>query len=278
MKTVTMKEAKEIFGQDFLGPKQTGEAFNGMLGFEIPEIPFSQEDLERARGLNQFLILRTDKTSDGERLSINKMEEMLQDNFTKRGIGRIIQDRSWGRAFINLNKEAFMEKAPRNGWGLTSKDVITKRYFFDDQIEELLEYLKKVFSENFPKNYKEAVEDFKRKQYQIEELSKDYTSLYAQREQVKELFPALRRLPLLQLTVPTPSEIVYDSLVYFQNNNQRLLENKSAITLEDTSEFGKITAMIMISNFNEKGITITKGGWPENATSESNHILFSRRS
>src|SRR3989304_293049 len=78
-------QAKEIFGNDFLGREAVKKAFGiDIPKAEIPAIPFSREDLERARELGQFLILRYNKAPDGQPLSMKKMNDMLEKQFKKK--------------------------------------------------------------------------------------------------------------------------------------------------------------------------------------------------
>ncbi|MCX6782123.1 MAG: hypothetical protein NTW66_03340 [Candidatus Magasanikbacteria bacterium] len=56
---VTLAEAERIFGEDFHGPEAVEKTFDfHVRESEVPPIPFSQEDLERAKELGQMLILR----------------------------------------------------------------------------------------------------------------------------------------------------------------------------------------------------------------------------
>ena len=71
---VLTEQAKEILGKDMLGP----EAVNATFGFSpeaIPPIPFSIEDLERAKELNQFL--------DSQRVYILEIDEETAEFYAK---------------------------------------------------------------------------------------------------------------------------------------------------------------------------------------------------
>ena len=57
------KEAKEILGEDFLGPEEVKEVF-GITIEEVPAIPFSQAELERAKELGQQLILQVETMTE----------------------------------------------------------------------------------------------------------------------------------------------------------------------------------------------------------------------
>ena len=138
---VSIEQAKEILGEDVLGPEAV-EATFGFRPEDIPLIPFSIEELERAKELNQFLELRIDRIADGTPLDMNKMHELLQPEFTTNNQGKILnsygQDSSW------YKNEDFLKDVPRASWVLVSKDVIPNSLSknFIQQSEVIANYLK----------------------------------------------------------------------------------------------------------------------------------------
>lgn len=93
---VKIEEAREIMGENFfMGPEQVKKAFGVELDpKEIPKIPFSREQLEKAKSLNQFLVLRVGVAADGEPLTMKKMNGILEESFIRKNEGRILQDES----------------------------------------------------------------------------------------------------------------------------------------------------------------------------------------
>ena len=77
---------------------------------EAPPIPFSKEDLERAKELGQMLMLRIDKTKDGKPLSMEAMHEILQERFTREGKGGVFGS---AEGWKNLLPDYFISEAPR---------------------------------------------------------------------------------------------------------------------------------------------------------------------
>lgn len=215
---VSIEQAKEILGEDALGPEAV-EATFGFSPEDIPQIPFSMEELERAKELNQFLELRVDKTADGKPLDMNKMHELLQPEFTRNNQGKILN--SYGQADSWYKNEDFLKDVPRASWVLVSKDVIPNSLSknFLQQTEVIANYLKTdIFKDQeMPEAYKEAIEEFEAKKAGIQAI---LTSNW------QEAAKQLSELKLNQLTRQLPVETMYDFLMYFKNNKKRLLESK----------------------------------------------------
>ena len=229
---VSIEQAKEILGEDVLGPEAIQVTF-GFTPEDTPPIPFSIEELERAKELNQFLELRVDRTADGKPLDMNKMHELLQPEFTTGNKGKILnsygQDNSW------YKNEDFLKDVPRASWVLVSKDVIPNSLSknFLQQTEVIANYLKTdIFSakggsasggkdQEMPEAYKEAIEEFEAKKASIQAI---LTSNW------QEAAKQLSELKINQLTRQLPVETMYDFLMYFKNNGKRLLESKYTCT------------------------------------------------
>ncbi len=75
-----IKSAQEIMSKDFLCPEAIAKAFPGITleTKNIPNIPFSKEDLLRAKELGQCLILHVDKAPDGAPMTMQKIIELRQ--------------------------------------------------------------------------------------------------------------------------------------------------------------------------------------------------------
>ncbi|OGM96483.1 MAG: hypothetical protein A3B86_00285 [Candidatus Yanofskybacteria bacterium RIFCSPHIGHO2_02_FULL_38_22b] len=225
---VSIEQAKEILGEDVLGPEAVEMTF-GFSPENIPPIPFSAEELERAKELKQFLELRVDRTADGKPLDMNKMHELLQPEFTANNNGKILnsygQDNSW------YKNEDFLKDVPRASWVLVSKDVIPNSLGknFLQQTEVIANYLKTdIFKDQeMPEVYKEAVEEFEAKKAGIQAI---LTSNW------QEAAKQLSELKINQLTRQLPVETMYDFLMYFKNNKKRLLESKYTWTYRRASD------------------------------------------
>jgi len=225
---VSIEQAKEILNEDVLGPEAV-EATFGFSPEDIPPIPFSIEELERAKELNQFLELRVDKTADGKPLDMIKMHGLLQPEFTAANQGKILN--SYGQTDSWYRNEDFLRDVPRASWVLVSKDVIPNSLSknFLQQTEVIANYLKTdIFKDQeIPEVYKEAIEEFEAKKAGIEAI---LTSNW------QEAAKQLSELKLNQLTRQLPVETMYDFLMYFKNNKKGLLESKYTWTYRRASD------------------------------------------
>ena len=209
-----IERAREVLGQDVLGPEQVKKAFGIELDpDEVPDIPFSKEELERAKELGQMLVLRTNQAPDGSPLTMQNMQELLQDQFDQEGKGRVLYDTEWYN-----NERFFTQETPEPFWALVTKDFIpgSTRKNYVEQTELLVAYLKdSVFrGQKMPNEYQEAIEEFEKQSKDLKELTdKDWQKAAERFEQLK----------LTQLTRQTPVEALYDIMLVFQNNDERLL-------------------------------------------------------
>ena len=229
-----MLRAKEVMGEDFFAAEQIEKAFGIKVKPEqIPEIPFKREDLERAKELNQFLILRVDKTNDGKPLTMAKMNELLKGKvkdgtkalYSDDGSGKIDDD-AWYK-----NEDFVLKETPKLSWALASKEVISnspdKNYL--DQTAEIVNYLKnEVFKgKTIPADFQSAIAEFEKAKGEIAKLINDDWKKAAEK---------LEGLAITKLTRQTPAEALYDIFVYFQNKGERLLENMYTWTSRRASD------------------------------------------
>lgn len=251
--TEQMHKAKEIMGHSFLGPEQIKTAFGIEIKPEdIPEMPFTKKTLERAKELNQMLILRTGQASDGEPLTMKQMSKMLKGKtkdggktlYSDGGAG-MVKDDAWYK-----NEDFYTKEAPQPCWALVSKEIITestdKNYL--EQTERIISYLKnEVFKdEELPETYHEAVEEFEEQKEEIKALIGADWEKAAQK---------LEKLKITRLTRQSPAEVLYDILVNFQNNNERLLEE----TYTWTSRFVSDGGLVGVGGFGADGADVGSG-------------------
>jgi len=261
---LTLDQAETIMGKEnFFGTNEVEKAFGIKIDTKnTPEIPFTEADLERARELGQFLVLRADTAEDGQPLTMVKMNELLQNQFVQGGIGKVLFNTTdaW-----KLNSEFFTTETPRVGWALVNKDSIpnstSKNYL--QQTQELAKYVTdEVFrdADSVPVEYQEAVDEFESyfaNNFQGKTDAEISTLLgggvwqkYAQE---------LGDLKINQLTRQTPSEVLYDLLMYF-NVNGRLLENKYTWTNRRASDGDLVSVGGFVAD--GAGARLRLGAWP----------------
>ena len=246
LKVMTPERVKRIMGEDFFSVESIEETFDIQIDREkIPQIPFSRTELERAHELGLFLILRMDRSANGDPLTMENMIQILQPGYTRKGKGKILYANNlWCKS-----ENFFKQETPRVKWALVSKDILTGTNNRDylEQTELVEKYLQQELYQagNLPVEYQEAIEEFNREKgliamYISRAEDKDYQLLAAEK---------LSKLKITQFTRHTVVELLYDFAVYFNCTNNRLLKNKSDSTMTRTI-FGAFTEL---GPFMEKG-------------------------
>ncbi len=258
--SIDLVSAERILGKNFFGP----EAIRQTFGFEVkkvPEIPFSQEEIERAQELGQQLVLYIDNTPEGKPLSIMGIQGILGDK-TSEG-SKLLYDTDW------YKDEAFANEAPTVGWKLTSKEIIpnstSKNYL--EQTVVLIEYLRKevfkgVTLKDIPKEYLDAVEEFEDKKTTIEGLiSSDW----------KKAAEELANLKITQLTRETPAEIMYRLALTEKTTKIRPLESTYSWSAMRGSDGG----LVFLGYFDSMGANVHRCS--PDFTPSPLGVCFSRR-
>lgn len=236
-KEISFEKAQEIMGKDFLGP----EAVKNVFGVEVESIPpiqFTKEDLERAKELNQMLILQIDKMEDDKPLTL----ENLKNKFSESHDGKQMWDS------YNKKENFFKNETPKAGWKLASKDIISDstRKNYLEQTKTIINYLKdKVFKGKLiPEMYQKAIAEFESKESDISGLINS-DSIY----DWKSAAIKLEKLQITQLTRESPIEVMYRFVLQDQENKEKLLYNvKSSWTSRLSSDGDQFVSVGRISN------------------------------
>lgn len=201
----TIDEAMEIMTEESIfGPDKVKQIFGIELSEnQIPRIPFSREELKRAKELGQVLILRIDKSSDGERLDLVKMDAILKAWMVATDKTDFID---WNNS---INKDSMVaHQVPRSGWALASMEILDNSDFKDylGQTEFLVEHLKDVVFKGvpLPPECKKAIEEFEREKPKLEELLTSNLS-YAARK--------MAWLEISELYRKSAIEVLYDMAI-----------------------------------------------------------------
>ncbi len=238
-----IRVAKEIMGnREVMGPEEVEREFGIKLKPEsIPPIPFSKEELKRAKELGLFLVLRADFAPDGKPLTMRKIYEITAPKLDGIDKGKVLYEVGWygEEDFYTGGKDnkPVDFSMPKFGWALTSKDLIpnstSKNYL--QQTEEIAKYLEaEVFKgKEVPKEFKEAIDELNSKKTLLKKLLNE-----GDRSKYE---PEISKLKLNKLTRQNPSEFLYDILIYFLNNNERLLSDKQVLTNATDSDGFRIS-------------------------------------
>lgn len=210
-----IEKAKEILGESFFGPEEVRAAFLDQVEIsEVPSIPFSSGELEKAKELGQMLILRLEKAKDGSALSMKKMQELLD--------GKMKDDVKPLRGDWYKEEEFYTTEGPNASWALVSKEVVpdspSKNYLQQTQV--LVDYLRnEVFKDvEMPAEYEEAINEFESEKAGISAIVSSSTE-----SEWKEAAQRLEVLKINQLTRRSPAETLYDLMVCYQQTGEKQL-------------------------------------------------------
>jgi hypothetical protein len=214
---VSISQAQKIMGKkDVLGPAEIKKAFDVELTPEqIPLIPFSREELAKAKKFNQFLVLRVDKMANEKPATMKNLCDYCQTKFDELKAGKVLYNVSWYK-----NEEFYTKDTPRLGWHLVSEEPLKKSLGenYLNQTQALVTYLKEVFGDSMPDKYQQAIVEFT--------AAKEHIKLLMNDANWQEAAKQLSQLTINQLCRRLPVEERYDFLIYFLNNKERLLENR----------------------------------------------------
>jgi hypothetical protein len=205
--------------ENVFGPKEIEKTFGVRLS-EIPEIPFSVEELERAEKIGQMLVLRVDKTKDGKPMSLLAMNDILAKRWEKEKKGGLLNTADGWRDAVTGEKD-FAEVAPRSGWALVSKDLLpdstSKNYI--DQTEVIIKALReKAFKDiEMPEEYEKAIREFESNKDRLTRLMN---------ENWEQAAKELSELKINQLTRQSIQETIYDLAMYYDARGKRLLPDR----------------------------------------------------
>ncbi len=205
--------------ENVFGPKEVEKTFGVRLA-EVPGIPFSVEELERAEKMGQMLVLRVDKTDDGKPMSLEAMTGIIVKRWEKDKKGGLLNTAEGWRDQVT-GAEDFAKIAPRSGWALVSKDLLpdstSKNYV--EQTEVIIKALREgAFKDmEMPEEYAEAINEFnEQKERLIKLMNEDWMEAAKQ----------LSELKINQLTRQSIQETIYDLAMYHDTHNKRLLPNR----------------------------------------------------
>ena len=263
--TVEFRGAKELFGEDLLGPEEIEKTW-GFRPDEIPEIPFSREELERAKEMGQMLLLRVEQTEDGKPMSLEAMIDIIQKRWDKENKGQLLYTDSKYKNWEDRTGDDFTKLSPRSGWALVGKDLLpestSKNYI--EQTDVIIKSLREeAFKDvEVPEEYEEAIREF--------ETNKDrLTKLMS--ENWQQAAKELSELKITQLTRQSIQEAVYDLAMYYDANDKRLLPNVYTWSLS-SSPGGRL---VDLGRFGSGGVD--GGRWGPGVRSGDLGVSLSRR-
>ena len=253
---VSIERAKEILGKDVLGPDEAAKLLNTtapeLFKGKIPPIPFKTKDIEKAKERGEMLVLRVKEDSEGNPLTMSRIEEMLQARFTKEGKGKILFDTNWYK-----NEDFFIKDTPNLEWKLVSKDILpgstNKNYI--EQTKLLREHLKSINALT-PEEEEECTDA--KLQILWDELGFNKKGDIADQSKYdanwKRIAQILVNLKINQNHRRKAIESLYDTLLYFSANNERLLSS----SYESTRTISSGGYLVHFGHFDSLGVSVTR--------------------
>ncbi len=216
LETISINEAKEIFGDDFIGPEQFKNAF-GFVPEDISEVPFSKERLIDAKQKGLKLNFHVDKSLDGELMTIENMSKMQISSGDNNSIIN-------GNLHAFYNGENFYNNSViGSSWTLDSDGILpdsTNKNMLE-QFELIVEYLKNdIFNDiEIPESYLRAFSEFEDKKDEIKKLIvPPYTT-------PGDLSGIFENLELSKLVLPNAPEMIQTMEVNQLNSNNPSVDN-----------------------------------------------------
>lgn len=248
-----LQEAREILGNDFLGPEQVQQVFETALTpDQIPALPYSREDLEKAKERGEMLVLRIDKDVDGHPLTMERIHTLLERPSIQAGKGKILHKVDW-----YINEPFFKVDTAGLEWKLVSKEVLPdstgKNYI--DQTKVLRDSLREFLT---PQELTECSDQKLEESREL--MSTDW----------KEAAQQLSELQINKNHRRKPVEALYDLSLRFGAKDERLLQGKYDWSCIRSSGGD----LVHVGNFGAKGANVD--GWEPDSASGDLGIVSSR--
>ena len=261
---IQIEKARDIMGQDFLGQEEVKAAFLDQVEIsEVPLIPFSKEELEKARELGQMLILRVDKAKDGSDLTMEKIHDLLNGKIKDEA--KVLYSVDWYK-----DEEFYKKDKPEVTWALVSKEVVpdSPSVNYLEQTETLANYLRnEVFKTLImPAKYGEALREFEKEKALIARIVES-----DKESEWKEAARKLEALKINQLTRQSPTEALYDLIVRYQQTGERLMEKMYTWTKRRDSNGD----LVYVGRFRSDGAGV--GGFGPGSSGGDLGFSFSRK-
>lgn len=201
--------AKEIMRNQFYGPEEIENAFGFSVDkSKIPKIPYSKEELKKAKKLGERLVLRISEDDDGNPMTMEHLSNLAQARMTEdegkllgpapgwdKAKGKLLMDIIW---YKDEAEEVFYKKITlRTEWKLVGGNLLknSTNKIYVEQIKVLRDYLKSVGSLT-------AEEESECSNENLDKISND-----AQKLAGLEINQKHRR---------SPGEVLYDWFLHFK--------------------------------------------------------------
>lgn len=256
-KSISLVEAKEIMQSNFFGPEEIKSTYKIELK-EIPEIPFSKNELEKAKKFGMELVLYADKDNNGNPFTTQRIVESLPKKTSS--YNRMIYQGSVGY----LEDPILKFEVPRFGWrliaikpleSLSGQDYLT-------QTKEIVPLIQNFFGSEIPDDYKEAIKELQEKDTMLRDMVES-----GDNQQLKNAAHILAHLAINELSRENNSDVLFRLGLHVSTRNDLIFKDTYTTTksLSSREELG------CIGFFDEDGVYA--GGRKANSK-DSQYMVF----
>jgi len=222
---LSLETAEQILTKEkVFGPDDVRQVWGVELD-KVPPIPYSQADLEKAKKMGMYLILRLDKDGQGNPLTAKRMNDLKQAEFTRNNRGKILYNaEDWYK-----NEEFFIGETPKLSWTLTSGDILpgSTNNNYVHQTRILRDHLK---SQGWlsQKEERDCSDEVLRRL--SNEMGVDFDTQRIIDESKynanwRKVTEDLIKLSINQKYRPSFAEVLYDFISILESKNKRILES-----------------------------------------------------
>jgi hypothetical protein len=286
--TVSINEARELLGEEMvLGPEEITNA----LGFEveeseIPLIPYSRDELEKAKKLGDQLILHVSHDGDGNPMTMKRINEIMETRMDPATEGKLLNNINWYKDEDFYKREklktewrlvgsAFVPdvSSPKDEEGNHTKDTRNNNYVHQTRL--LREYLESVGKDILTEEEEEECSD-RILQRLSEQMGVDWdtqkiTNQEKYNKNWREVAEKLVSMQINQNHRRSMTEIIYDWTLRFKKSKDRGL-------LRDYYEWSRSPAsaggIVRIGDVSSYGADVV--GWLPVLRSDSLGVVSSR--
>ncbi len=231
----SFEQAREIMGDNFYGPEEVASTFGFELSKEeIPKIPYSKEDLEKAVKLGESLILRISHDAEGNPMTMQRINQIMDPKLVEGKEGRLLYDTDWYKNESFYTKDSLTMEwrlvggsfvpdvhSKKDREGKYTEDSRGKNYI--QQTRLLRDYLKSIDSLSEVEEAQCADENLK---YLADKMGVDWETGDITDEAKYKANWQMVASELSQLDINVdhrrmPAEIIYDFSVQFNKSKSR---------------------------------------------------------
>ncbi len=256
----TLEQAREILGSRVFGPEELEKAGLTIKAENVPTIPFSKNQLEKASLFDLDLVLYADTLPDGSPLTGKSLNEFLGGK--KSDNTKLLYNVDWC-----AGEDFFTNQTPGLKWKLVSKEVVpnsmSKNYL--EQTKILAKYVKELYDDenDVPREVKEALKEFEELVGDPTKGSKFAAEVTSQDDATwKKAAETLANLKITGLFRESFIEAFYRMAVVEKASKEKLLENMYSWTKSRSSDGSLVSAGLF-----GRGGALVRGTRPDDSLS-----------